>query len=93
MEEIKDPWPNVEFVKNMSTLNVTSVTFKQQKRKKTYQNLKRNKNQIRTFQRRNTLELEKDLVFLDPLLFLYADYKIKQDEEMREHHPTLVCWQ
>ena len=35
MEEIKDPWPNVEFVKNMSTLNVTSVTFKQQKRKKT----------------------------------------------------------
>lgn len=35
MEEIKDPWPNVEFVKNMSILNVTSVTFKQQKRKKT----------------------------------------------------------
>lgn len=88
MEEIKDPWPNVEFVKNMSTLNVTSVTFKQQKRKKTYQNLKRNKNL-----RRNTLELEKDLVFLDPLLFLYADYKIIQYEEMREHHPTLVCWQ
>lgn len=54
MEEIKDPWPNVEFVKNMSTLNVTSVTFKQQKRKKTYQNLKRNKNQIRTFETKHS---------------------------------------
>lgn len=41
MEEIKDPWPNVEFVKNMSTLNVISVTFKQQKRKKNISELKK----------------------------------------------------
>lgn len=40
-EEIKDPWPNVEFVKNMSTLNVTSVTFTQQKRKKNISELKK----------------------------------------------------
>lgn len=51
MEEIKDFWLNVEFVKNMLILNVISVIFKQLKRKKIYQNLKRNKNQIRIFQR------------------------------------------